>query len=301
MIYGRMDDAVFGRGVARGGFARFAPRVHPSRRPPHPAASSSSSSSSGGWGYPVAVTDGGSPGGGVDIEAIADQVVADLMRGSAPAGPVSFGAEEDGEPQFGAVVPTAALPNSAQNRLAQARYVERMRRDVRDRSAYLKAMDNPEFVETIFDPNPTIIEQETVSVAEEPRYGARYGFSCSVPGKGERMGALDVQTDVTRPSRVPPEFFGGVPAPMVPSHAGYGGVPAPMVPSHAGYGGVPAPMVPSHRYGALPSPMVPSHYGEDSVRPEASPFMDALKIGLGVSLGVTAVVVGVNLVGRAMR
>jgi hypothetical protein len=296
-IYGTELDSIFGRGPARGGGGRMVARPHPPRPVRRPASSSSSSSSSG-WPYPASAWDGGgsSGGGGIDVEGIANQVVADLMQtGTAmptgPTTPVSFG-EDGGEPQFGSVVPTAALPNSAQNRLAQARYVERMREGIRDRSEYLQAMDGAP-IPAIFE--ETIIERDRPpAVADDPRYGARYGFSCSVPARGERMGALDVQTDVTRPSRIPPEFFGGVPAPMVPSHAAYGAMPAPMVPSHAAYGAMPAPMVPSHAaYGMA--------YGEDSARPASSPFMDALKIGMGVGLGVTAVVVGVNLLGRAMR
>lgn len=230
-----------GGGVARGSFPRggWSPGRGLGRRPglglgrgQAGSGSWSSSQSSSGWGAPMMVSSGS--GGGVDPDAIADQIANELFATQVPIGPVSYGA--DTEP----------------------------------------------------DPEP------------------EYGFSCEVPPRRERMGALDVERDVTRPSRVPPEFlattpprsrYGAVPAPMVPAH--YGTVPAPMVPAH--YGAVPAPMVPSH-YGATPSPMVPSHldrYGEDSRRPGT--FEESLKIGLGVGLGLTAVMVGVNLVARAMR
>ena len=199
----------------------------------------------------------------MDIDAIANQVVAELVNVGGGQ-PVSYGAEDE-EPQFGAVVPTAALPSAAQNRLAEAQYVARMRRDVRDRSAYLREMEGVDPIQTIYDPMPTEVVRDAVAADEQ----ARYGFSCSVPAR-TRMGGLDVQTDVTRPSTIPPEFFGGMPASR-------GRTPS---------------------YGAMPVASV--RYGEDAVRP-ASPFTEALKIGLGVGLGVAGAVVIVNALGRAMR
>lgn len=320
----RSDEEDFGR-VGRGGggggrghgFARHHPRAQ---------SSSSSISSSGGYPYATYSDGGGSGGGGLDLDAIADQVVADIAQNP------QFGGEEAGG-SF--LVPSRAITRDVRNRTAEAQRVEAKRKDLVDHSYLLQGLENPDLADTLFPEGdridrrsmvmagpsygrtPDVQMDRIVSLAPQERgayprvsradlFGSdggepevdAYGFACPVPARTrDRMGALDVVAGVTEPSSIPAEFFGATErrAYRDARGLGYGTMGLPST----------APRPENLRYGTAglpstaPRPENVTRYGDDSQKPGT--FSESLLTGLGIGLGVATAFVGVSVLARALR
>lgn len=297
-----------GRGVGSGrGAGGAGSRAAHHRRQLLAGSSSSSSSSSG---YPAIVYADGSGdggGGGLDIDAIADQVVQEMA-----SNPAQFNGAS-----YGAIIPADAV---AQERNRQGVAAEReaaIRRRVKNRSVALRTTDAnlAEVEQDLFPVEDEVLVTERIFDEEGPRYGGQprvemdrivslspssrgaypgvsrsdlyeafggdddrepevdaYGFACPVPTRRDRMGSLDADASVLVPSRVPTEFMGRMGLPST----------APR-PENLG------------RYGQ--DCFGNDRYGEDA----PSPFLDSLKVGFGVGLGVAGAFVGLGLVVRALR
>ena len=271
------------------------------------AGSSSSSSSSSGYPMTYAEGGGGASGGGLDIEAIADQVVQEMA-----SNPAQFNGID-----YGAIIPADAV---AQERNRQAAVAEReaaIRLRVNKSSVALRAShaDLAAIEEDLFPAEDEGLVTERIFEEGSPYYGGQprvemdrivslspssrgaypgvsradlyeafggdddrepevdaYGFACPVPTRRDRVGSLDADASVLVPSRVPTEFMGRMGLSST----------APR-PENLG------------RYGQ--DSFGNDRYGEDA----PSPFMDSLKVGFGVGLGVAGAFVGLGLVVRALR
>lgn len=308
--YGRPGGGGGGRGGGRGGGSSRGVSGVGGRAAHHRrqllAGSSSSSSSSSGYPMTYAEGGGGASGGGLDIEAIADQVVQEMA-----SNPAQFNGID-----YGAIIPADAV---AQERNRQGAVAEReaaIRRRVKNRSVALRASDadlaaieedlfpaedEGLVTERIFEEGsryggqPRVEMDRIVSLSpssrgaypgvsradlyeafggdddREPEVDA-YGFACPVPTRRDGFGSLDADASVLVPSRVPTEFMGRMGLSST----------APR-PENLG------------RYGQ--DSFGNDRYGEDA----PSPFMDSLKVGFGVGLGVAGAFVGLGLVVRALR